>query len=63
MVGEKIMPCPFCGGDADLDCFDEFTKFDWIVLCGDDDCRGGYIHDDTTGDSAEYAVEIWNKRV
>ena len=51
----KLKRCPFCGGEAELDCDNGFNN--WFVKCKECGCK-------TPTKIAEYvAIEAWNTRV
>lgn len=56
---DKLLPCPFCGGEAEV--FDYFNqgkqKTRWQVNCTK--CMGAFGEND----SKHEAIEKWNKRV
>ncbi len=52
---EELLPCPFCGGMAELrDDFDEDEN--WCVYCPHCRCGGAFCHDETA------AAAVWNRR-
>lgn len=58
---EKLLPCPFCGGQADIYAkdiivFDKY-KTGYFVYCKDCCCETQYE------DSEGKAIKDWNKRV
>ena len=55
---DKLLPCPFCGGEAEVVDFYSvgMRKNRWVVMCHN--CKGG-VGDI---DSKEEAVETWNNR-
>ena len=54
---EKLKPCPFCGGEAEVRKFTE-TKF--FVQCFFVQCKSCLIG--TTFKSEHEAVKVWNRR-
>lgn len=53
----ELKPCPFCGGDADVDenIYNSVRSNDWSVFC--DSCRIKL-----TRKTKELAIEKWNTR-
>lgn len=64
MTSDKLKPCPFCGGKAELHAidFDEWQRHDpdciWYVRCNE--C--GACTDEYTGEAEAEAVAAWNTR-
>lgn len=57
---EKLLPCPFCGGEADFEEEDYSAHTYWRVICLECRCgTGGYC--DNPG--KKRAIDAWNKRV
>ena len=59
---EKLKPCPFCGGKAEVSYQDDvfFRRRLYSVKCGEySDCMGSMGWCNTE----EEAVELWNRRV
>lgn len=65
----KILPCPFCGGEAkihycsysDPDDYGSYTR----VYCMTYGCRGSSLSDPVKfigHDTDEYAIKNWNRR-
>lgn len=68
-MNEKLKPCPFCGGKANVG-LDDFNKY--LVMCGECGVMMGIsleigveIINGWTAEieSAELAIENWNRRV
>ncbi len=63
LVPRELLPCPFCGGDAELDQMPDdgsLQALRWAVGCIDDYCNGfrmPYRHSRKAG-----AIEAWNRR-
>lgn len=55
----ELLPCPFCGGEANLEKSPESGK--WHVECGDADCIGFWTASVYFDIEAE-AIEAWNRR-
>jgi Lar family restriction alleviation protein len=58
---DKLLPCPFCGGEASvgidyLSYSDDNDYFFWRVICYKCEITG------TKTDSERTAIEAWNKR-
>ena len=53
-MSDKLKPCPFCGGHAIIDGFDDTL---WIVICKECNASIGYK------ETKEEAIEAWNRRV
>lgn len=63
---QTLLPCPFCGSDANLDKYQNpFTNsfFD-LVVCGNEQCgiEGKCVYARGDGSSERQAVEHWNTR-
>ena len=57
MSNTELKPCPFCGGEAEIDVSPHGHS---VVSCKDVWCRG---HADCwTHDNIKEAVEAWNRR-
>ena len=54
MNEKTLLPCPFCGGAAEIRCFDESMDL-WSAEC--DSCQVARL-----GDSKQEAVTAWNTR-
>lgn len=55
---EKLLPCPFCGSDADMFQKDSDPKWnDWVVHCSDLDCWANVRHINKAD-----AIRKWNTR-
>ena len=53
-MGDKLKPCPFCGGHAIIDGCDDTL---WIVICKECNVSIGYKETECE------AIDAWNKRV
>lgn len=66
MMGEQLKPCPFCGGDAELQkslggpFTEDATRVSFRVACKDLECQGGYSNFWHT--TPEDAMAAWNRR-
>ena len=64
---EKLKPCPFCGGEARVDRYnDEYCRDYYLFFTRCQDCkvRTPEIHshiDDSSG-AYERAIKVWNRR-
>lgn len=55
----KLKPCPFCGGEGQINKL--FSTWKWSVSCSNVDCP---VHPETEGTQIrEEAAEIWNRRI
>lgn len=54
-----MLPCPFCGGPADVDCGDDDI---YVPYCQNDDCVGCIVSTNVPYRTRSGAVESWNKR-
>lgn len=65
----KLLPCPFCGGDARLGTWtgESLWSHDIVtwaeVKCPDCDAQRGTECDEGEGDAVTLAVRAWNTRV
>lgn len=61
---KPLLPCPFCGKDAELDKSSDY----WTVNCKTEDCFGVRYFDGEYGNtepsfkSKEKCIERWNTR-
>jgi len=53
---EKLLPCPFCGGEADFERLGDHRQSS-IVVCGECGCR---VEANETG---EFNGWQWNRRI
>lgn len=66
MMGEQLKPCPFCGGDAELQkslggpFTEDAVRASFRVVCSDHGCQGGFSNFWHT--TPEEAVGAWNRR-
>lgn len=60
MSATAILPCPFCG-DADP-AIDEVDTRVWALVCNECGCTGPVENYDNAQQSAERAIELWNRR-
>ena len=58
-MSKKLNPCPFCGGEAEIDYFDDD---EWFVRCAnlEGDCE--ICPSTRFYETREEAVEAWNRR-
>ena len=56
-----IRPCPFCG-DSDP-AIDEVEVKVWAIVCNGCGCIGPIENYDNASQTAEVAIELWNRRV
>lgn len=57
MSKTKLLPCPFCGGEAKVATCDWlFSVRDYWIYCRSCDCSSGRYH------SKDQAIKAWNKR-
>lgn len=60
---EKLKPCPFCGGKAQLDNIDNGNNGWWYsVVCSKPMCRCGVFNTDYSYYNVKDATEAWNRR-
>ena len=70
-MGERVLPCPFCGDDDPL--HDEIQPDVYAVICGTCGCIGPSYHGEAGGvsaeletlvpcDTVEAAIDAWNSR-
>jgi Lar family restriction alleviation protein len=56
-MDEQLLPCPFCGGEAQV--LDYDTEIDgWPIVCLGKDCMGRVLN----YDSRAAAIANWNRR-
>lgn len=58
-----IKPCPFCGGEAQLNTFSNIYETIWSIACvgmKDNDCAG--LEGSGFKDDMEELIKQWNKR-
>ena len=60
----KLVPCPFCGGEAYLETVPTLHKDEYVVCCKDKECTAFYIGYGDIGLYAtkEKAIQSWNTR-
>ena len=61
MVTEiKLLPCPFCGGEADIEEIpgSPYTDESYVYGVGCKECNIGWYED-----TKEEAIERWNRRM
>lgn len=62
-VLKNIKRCPFCGEKAEVLARGvPYGPNEYVVICSDSKCRGGFHYTDTWGDNLDKAVEMWNMR-
>jgi len=54
-MSEKLLPCPFCGGEAEIERLEDPTI--WFVDCSQCKCQL-----DETYETKEDVIEAWNTR-
>jgi Lar family restriction alleviation protein len=59
MDRNDLLPCPFCGGAADINA-DSDVVYAFCINCG---AMAGESQGDTDAESISLAVEGWNQRV
>ena len=57
---EKLKPCPFCGGEAELVIYGEFSGLSPDLFCTKCPARMRCREDDT--ESIEKLIKAWNRR-
>ena len=58
-----IKPCPFCGGEALLNTFENMYEKVWSVsCCGEKDSHCAGLEGGGFRDSEDEVIEHWNKR-
>ena len=58
---EELLPCPFCGGEAELHTLD-FHNTEAYILCGDCNARTDTVCGDTESSTKTLIIEDWNTR-
>lgn len=58
---DALLPCPFCGGEADLQSR-RGQYAGYYVSCHTEDCNGNPSDDGFSFVKKEYAIEAWNTR-
>ena len=58
-INERMMRCPFCGGEARVESFVDHT---WIECCNCE-AKSASIKNSPYHASAEVALEKWNARI
>lgn len=61
-MSEKLKPCPFCGGEAVVECHDEDYGDDWIVSCINLDGECEITPHTKFYETKQEAIEAWNRR-
>lgn len=62
MTNDAIKPCPFCGGDADIDEFEgKLLETVFAASCNNDDCPIGH-KDHGSWPTKTDALNSWNTR-
>ena len=57
----KLLSCPFCGKEPEIDQYKVNGIMVWNVSCMNDECE---VHVETDDfESKEEAITIWNQRV
>ena len=56
----KLLPCPFCGKEPEIDQYKIQGVMLWNVACMNDDCLVEVETEDF--ESEEDAIKAWNKR-
>ncbi len=67
-LADVMLPCPFCGSEADLLFYgNEYSKSRRVeIKCSNKECRVSVVSAGIRSDSrqvAVWALSIWNKRV
>lgn len=67
---DELKPCPFCGGDAELDTRQGYSQFPngqrgsrIAAYCRDCGADIGICREDVPSIEPEQVVELWNRRV
>lgn len=68
MAELKILPCPFCGGKAEMyngvECSGHGAFYEYsVVMCSKCNASGKRIYDVDVKDKKTHAMEAWNRRV
>ena len=63
MMAEKLMPCPFCGGEADVHYF-AHDDSECTVMCSNPNCRASVSARSCGSMTTAYnrARKLWNRR-
>lgn len=69
-MSEKLKPCPFCGGDAELDSQQAYRPLSGapavgtrvVIYCVQCSAEIGTCHEDVPNIRSEEVVEQWNRR-
>lgn len=56
---KRLLPCPFCGAQAQIECWHGGPETKKMVSCSNDWCPVG---PKTTGDTPREAISNWNTR-
>ena len=57
-LADELLPCPFCGGKAELLTPDGVDEI-YLVTCDNSEC---HVYAHATGDTANDAIGLWNLR-
>lgn len=64
MNNKKLLPCPFCGGEAEIIINKSSQGQTSMIKCSKCSCRKSLLkHPTYEGDIESDAIESWNKRV
>jgi hypothetical protein len=66
-LADKLLPCPFCGGDKVMPVSSKCAWYDaevaWAITCCTKDCHGGiYALGHDMFETVEQAAFAWNRR-
>lgn len=63
-TSDKLLKCPFCGGEASLETISNLTRTEYVVCCDNKKCICFYIGYGDVGlyETKEKAIEAWNQR-
>ena len=72
---DKLKPCPFCGGDADIKNISKSAKPHWCVICCSCGSRGREVSHGSSArvkdkkrlayfeeEARQWAIGAWNRR-